>query len=73
MTMHANLDQLNRVAILLDDSESVLARLDATETHRMDGTIIATVDGHPYIIDRDGQLVSAADHVEKWLGLTVAA
>lgn len=71
--MHANLLQLNRVAILLEDSESVLARIDPTETHRADGTIIATVDGHPHIIDRDGQLVTAAQHVEQWLGLTAVA
>lgn len=71
--MHANLLQLNRVAILLEDSESVLARLDATETHRADGTIIATVDGRPHIIDRAGELVDPAAHVEQWLGLTAVA
>lgn len=71
--MHANVMQLNRVAILIEDSESVLARLDATETHRADGSIVATIDGRPHIIDRDGQLVSPADHVEAWLGLRVVA
>lgn len=71
--MHANVLQLNRVAILIEDSESVLARLDATETHRADGSIVATIDGRPHIIDRDGQLVSPADHVEAWLGLRVVA
>ena len=55
------------------DSESVLARLDATETHRADGSIVATIDGRPHIIDRDGQLVSPADHVEAWLGLRAVA
>lgn len=71
--MHANVLQLNRVAILIEDSESVLARLDATETHRADGSIVATIDGRPHIIGRDGQLVSPADHVEAWLGLRVVA
>jgi hypothetical protein len=71
--MHANVLQLNRVAILIEDSESVVARLDATETHRADGSIVATIDGRPHIIDRDGQLVSPADHVEAWLGLRVVA
>lgn len=71
--MHANVLQLNRVAILIEDSESVLARLDATETHRADGSIIATIDGRPHIIDREGQLVSPAEHVEAWLGLRVVA
>ena len=58
--MHANVLQLNRVAILIEDSESVLARLDATETHRADGSI-------------EGRLVSPADHVEAWLGLRAVA
>lgn len=71
--MHANILQLSRIAILIEDSESVLARLDATETHRADGSIVATIDGRPHIIDREGKLVSPADHVEAWLGLRAVA
>lgn len=70
--MHANIAQLNRVAILIDDAESDLARLDATETHRFDGSIVATVDGVPHIIDRDGELVDPSVYVERWLGLVAA-
>ena len=71
--MHVSILQLSRIACLIEDSESVLARLDATETHRADGSLIATIDGRPHIIDREGQLVSPAEHVEAWLGLRAVA
>ena len=71
--MHANLLQLNRIAILLSDSESVLARLDPTPSHRADGSIFATVDGKPHVIDRDGAVISAESYTRDALGLTAVA
>lgn len=70
--MQANMLQLNRVAILLDEAEGDFARLDATTSHRADGTIVAVIDGHWHVIDRDGQLRSPADYVRDTFGLVAA-
>lgn len=71
--MHANLLQLNRVAILLDQADGDLARLDATTTHRADGTIVCVSDGDWHVIDRDGRELSPADYVRDTFGLEAVA
>lgn len=71
--MHVNILQLSRVACLIDEAEGVLARLDATTTHRVDGSIVCVVDGHWHVIDRDGQLVTPADYVRDTFGLQAVA
>ena len=65
--------QLNRLAILLDEAESDFVRVDPTETHRKDGTVVAQVDGRVlHVIDRDGVLVPLGDYVRDAYGLVAA-
>lgn len=49
--MHASILQLNRLAILLDDADTDLVRL---EPNLRTDTIHVIVDGKLHIIDRDG-------------------
>lgn len=70
--MRANIVQLSRVACLIDDAETDSARLDATATHRADGSIVCVVDGTWHVIDRDGKLRSPADYVRETFGLVAA-
>lgn len=63
--------QLNRLAIVLDEAESDFVRVDPTETHRLDGTVVAQVDGRVlHIIDREGCIVPVGDYVRDAYGLT---
>ena len=59
--MHANIAQLNRLAILIADAEQNLIRVEPTLVHLRDGSILATIDGEHHVIDRAGQLAPAAD------------
>lgn len=68
--MLLNIPQLNRVAILIDDADQDVARVDPTPTHRLDGTVFVTVDGVPQTLNAAGELVP--DYIAATFGLAAA-
>lgn len=61
--MIVNLQQLSKMACLLEDADTDVVSVTETPTHAIDRTVIARVEGRPHVIDQAGHELPAGDYV----------
>lgn len=68
--MKLTVPQMCRLAVLMDHADADLIRVEATDLHEVDGTVVARLAGEVHIIDPVGREVPAERYVRDVYGLT---
>lgn len=67
--MKLTVPQMSRLAVLMDQADITAIRVDGTDTHELDGTVVARLAGEVHIIDPVGREVPAERYVRDTYGL----